>query len=69
MGISTGPLLHLTRIGTALAPLIILEAVKEPIRQTRWIRICALVGAAASETIWAVREHQRREERRLEHCR
>lgn len=54
------PLLHLTRIGTALAPLIVLEAVKEPARQTRWIRICALAGAAISETVWAMRESQRR---------
>ncbi len=69
VGISTGPLLHLTRIGTALAPLIVLEAVKEPVRQMRWIRIVSLVGAATSEGIWALREQQRRQKRELEYCR
>ncbi len=63
VGVSTGPLLHLTRIGTALAPLIVLEAVKEPARQMRWIRIVSLLGAAAGEGVWALREHQRREDR------
>ena len=69
VGITTGPLLHLTRIGTALAPLIVLEAVKDPTRQMRWIRIVSLLGAAAGESMWALREHQRREEREAAHCR
>jgi hypothetical protein len=67
--IGTRGLLHLTRIGTALAPLVVLETIKEPVRQSRWIRIFALVGAGLSETLWAVREQQRREERRFEHYR
>ena len=67
--IGTRGLLHLTRIGTALAPLVVLETIKEPVRQSRWIRIFALVGAGLSETLWAVREHQRREERQFKHCR
>ena len=59
------PLMHLMRIGTALAPLVVLEAVKDPLRQTRWIRICSLAGAAISETLWAVREQKRREQREM----
>jgi hypothetical protein len=63
------PLLHLTRIGGALAPLVVLEVFKDPVRQTRWIRICSLLGAALSETLWAVREQRRREEREAQRCR
>lgn len=63
------PLLHLTRIGGALAPLVVLEVFKDPVKQTRWIRICSLVGAALSETLWALREQRRREEREAQRCR
>jgi len=66
---SSASLIHLTRIGTALAPLVVLEAFKDPVKQSRWIRIFALVGAALSETLWALREKRRREERELEYCR
>jgi hypothetical protein len=69
VGIANGPLLHLTRIGTALAPLIVLEAVKDPVRQMRWIRILSLLGAAAGEGIWALREHCRQGEREAQRCR
>jgi hypothetical protein len=63
------PLLHLTRIGGALAPLVVLEVFKDPVRQTRWIRICSLVGAALSETVWALREQRTREEYQAQRCR
>lgn len=69
VGVTTSPLLHLTRIGTALAPLLVLEAVKDPLKQSRWIRIIALLGAGISETIWAMRETQRREASEAQHCR
>jgi hypothetical protein len=67
--IGPSPLLHLTRIGTALAPLVVLEVFKDPQKQYRWIRICSLTGAAVSEGVWALREHRRREEREAVLCR
>lgn len=69
VGVTTGPLLHLTRIGTVLAPLIVLEAIKDPVRQMRWIRIVSLLGAAAGESVWALREHQRQEMRKSDRYR
>jgi len=51
-----------------LAPLAVGELVKDPDKRWRWIRICSLVGAGASEILWAVREHRRREEREAQHC-
>ena len=67
--IASSSLIHLTRIGTALAPLVVLEVCKDPVKQSRWIRIFALVGAALSETLWALREHRRREAREAQLCR
>jgi hypothetical protein len=67
--VGPSPLLHLTRIGSALAPLVVLEVFKDPQKQYRWIRICSLVGAAVSETLWALREQRRREEREAQRSR
>jgi hypothetical protein len=64
VGAIGSPLPHLLRIGTALAPLAVLEIFdKDPVRQHRWLRIVSLVGAGASETLWAIREQKRREQR------
>jgi hypothetical protein len=62
------PLLHLTRIGGALAPLMVFEVFKNPVKQARRIRICSLLGAALSETLRALREQRRREEREAQRC-
>jgi hypothetical protein len=49
--------------------MVVLEAVKDRLKQSRWIRIMALLGAAVSETLWAMREKQRREEREAQRFR
>ncbi len=66
---SGGGYAHWIRTGSALAPLIIGEVVKDPEKRWRYIRIASVAMAFISEGVHAHRVEQQRKDREQAHTR
>ena len=59
-GVAFAVLTHAIRMAVSLAPLIILEIEPNPTRAHRLIKGASIIGTGLSETLWAARVQQRR---------